>query len=161
MHQVIKISMDNFYLFQDEILDIENRSFKSPWSQKAFESEIKKNTSHLWALVSGERIMGYVCFWMFAMEIQIINIAVHPEKRRLHYGYLLLSKIIEESQNHGIREIWLEVRPTNHQAISLYEKIGFKEIGRRPKYYTDTNEDAILMALKIENNQIILLRRKK
>jgi len=153
VNHLVKIGTENCQAYLDQILEIEERAFRSPWSIKAFKSEIKNPASNLWALTSGNTLLGYVCFWMFDSEIQIINIAVHPDKRGQHLGCHLLMEIIETSISHGMRNIWLEVRPSNLAAKRLYRKFGFQEVGCRPRYYTDTNEDAILMALDLSQKE--------
>lgn len=135
----------------EEIAKIEKLSFLSPWSPKAFKAEIKKPNSRVWAVVDDDEdtLSGYVCFWMFDSEVQLINIAVHPRKRGRGLGKYMLIKMIEESVSRGIQYIWLEVRPSNSVAKGLYRKLGFEDAGRRPRYYTDTNEDAIVMSLSL------------
>ena len=103
----------------------------------------------MWALEKEHTLIGYICFWMFANEVQIINLAVHPDHRKLKQGLSLLKRLIEKSRSNGVRNIWLEVRPSNLAARNLYKKTGFKEFGKRPQYYQDTKEDAVLMALEI------------
>jgi len=78
-----------------------------------------------------------------------MNIAVHPGRRRKGLGRLLLGRMIEFAKSKMIRVVWLEVRPSNVTARKLYEKMGFTETGRRPRYYTDTKEDAVIMCLPL------------
>jgi ribosomal-protein-alanine N-acetyltransferase len=153
VNHLVKIGTENCQTYLGQIIEIEKLSFQSPWSINAFQSELKNPVSNLWALTSDNILLGYVCFWMFDSEIQIINIAVHPHKRGQRLGYHLLTAIIETSISHGMRNIWLEVRPSNLAAMRLYRKFGFQEVGRRPRYYTDTNEDAILMALELSQKE--------
>ena len=151
MDNLVKISVDNFPAYRNQIIAIESLSFLSPWSLRSFETELTKPVSHLWGLVNGDILLGYICFWMFASEIQLINIAVHPENRGMRLGSLLLNKMISTGIDKGVRHIWLEVRPSNASAKKLYQKYGFKEVGLRSNYYTDTNEDAIIMDLELSN----------
>ncbi|MBN2061425.1 MAG: ribosomal protein S18-alanine N-acetyltransferase [Deltaproteobacteria bacterium] len=153
MDNLVKISANNFPAYQDRILEIENLSFLSPWSLRLFKEELKKSISHLWGLVGEDILLGYICFWMFASEIQLINIAVHPEKRGRRLGYKLLNNMIFTGIDKGVHHIWLEVRPSNAVAKKLYDKFGFQEVGRRPNYYTDTKEDAIIMDLVLSNGK--------
>jgi ribosomal-protein-alanine N-acetyltransferase len=153
MSRLLEITAANFQHFLDGILEIEKLSFPSPWSLNAFKDEIRNPISHLWALAGDDALTGYLCFWMFDSEIQLINIAVHPLKRRKGYGHHLLTKLIGTGISKGIEYIWLEVRVSNTPARRLYQKLGFKEIGRRPRYYTDTNEDAIVMSLGLSKEQ--------
>ena len=149
MSHLVKVTKENFLIYQKQILDIERLSFPSPWKLNAFIAEIKKPISHIWAITAEKSLWGYICFWMFDSEIQILNIAVHPLKRGQNFGWTLLAKMLEISDSNDIRYIWLEVRPSNRPARKMYQKIGFQEVGRRPGYYPDTNEEAIIMALEL------------
>ena len=149
MSHLVKIVRENFPVYAKQILDIENSSFASPWSINAFSTEISKPISHLWALISDKILSGYICFWMFDSEIQIINFAVHPIKRGKGLGQFLLTKVIDTGISKRFKWIWLEVRPSNLAAKGLYDKLGFNEVGRRPRYYRENNEDAIIMLLKL------------
>ena len=149
MTAFVRINPDNFHLYIERILEIEDLSFSSPWSLLAFLEEIKNPISHLWGATENGILSGNICFWMFDREIQLINLAVHPKKRNRGLGHYLLTKMIEACIPKGIPKLWLEVRRSNLAAKRLYEKQGFKAVGRRPRYYTDTNEDAIIMALTL------------
>ncbi|MEA2039153.1 MAG: ribosomal protein S18-alanine N-acetyltransferase [Thermodesulfobacteriota bacterium] len=151
MIRLLDITLDNLEAFQSDILKIERSSFSSPWSLSSFIEEINRPVSHLWALTIDEKLSGYICFWMFADDIHLMNIAVHPERRGKGYGHYLLTRMIETGASMGIETVWLEVRPSNPMAIMLYEKIGFEKIGRRSKYYRDTKEDAVVMRLSLRN----------
>jgi len=153
MSCLVKICPDNFQDYRNQILEIENLSFQSPWSISSFSAELDKRVSQLWALTAENTLTGYICFWMFDDEVQLVNIAVHPKKRGSGFGLLLLKTLLEMSASKGIRNIWLEVRPSNFIARKLYHKLGFEEIGRRPKYYSDSNEDAIIMNLEISQKE--------
>lgn len=153
MPQLIDINWETYHDYLDRIVDIENLSFPSPWSRKAFLEEIRNPISRFRGALAEQVLQGYICFWVFAEENQLINIAVHPQKREQGLGHYLLTKMIEESISMGVRKIWLEVRPSNHRAKRLYTKFKFSEVGRRPKYYRDTNEDAIVMSLSLMNKE--------
>lgn len=153
--QIIEIGPENFQVYAKEILEIERASFPSPWSYNAFKSETQKSVSHLWVLISDGTVAGYICFWIMEREIQLLNLAVHPEKRGNRFGKFLLTRMIEKGIDQGVNNIWLEVRPSNSWARNLYKKMGFFEIGRRPKYYSETNEDAIMMSLKLADTEAL------
>lgn len=147
------INKENFQYFIDDILDIEKSSFPSPWSLNAFREETNKLASHLWALIMNGEFAGYICFWVFAGEIHLMNIAVHPGRRGKGLGRYMLDRMIEAGISRGIQTAWLEVRPSNLTARRLYEKARFREAGRRPRYYNDTDEDAIVMSLSLLQNK--------
>ena len=149
MTSLVPITKENFPAFSRKILEIEELSFPSPWSLNALRSEIENPVSHLWALEMGRFLSGYICFWMFGGEIQLINLAVHPHDRGKGLGHYLLTRMIETGLSKGIGHIWLEVRPSNVAARNLYERLGFEEAYRRPGYYPDTREDAIVMSLNL------------
>jgi ribosomal-protein-alanine N-acetyltransferase len=147
MIHFLEITKENFERFQSSILEIEKSSFPSPWSLNAFIEEIDRSISHLWALLVEEVLKAYICFWIVSGEAHLMNIAVHPGGRSKGFGRYLLSRMIEFGESKTIHAVWLEVRPSNVIARQLYEKMGFTETGRRPRYYRDTNEDAIIMCL--------------
>jgi ribosomal-protein-alanine N-acetyltransferase len=90
-------------------------------------------------------VVGYVCLWEIADELHITNIAVHPAHRRRGLGRSLLGGVIQDGRERGLRIVVLEVRPSNREALPLYESFGFRVVGRRRGYYYDTGEDALVM----------------
>jgi len=150
MISLIRLNQEAFTLYRDQILAIEEASFPSPWTARAFLEETRNPVSHFWSLKEEEKILGYICFWMFAAEVHLLNIAVHPQHRRRGLGTSLLEKMQRFAMVHGVEKIYLEVRPSNKAARRFYLKAGFKEKGRRRRYYTDTGEDAIIMALDLD-----------
>lgn len=132
-----------------QIMEIEKSSFPSPWSPGAFEGEKENSVSNLWAVMAEQMLAGYTCFWMFDTEIHVINFAIHSEKRAQGLGKMLLESVIKKGLDAKVDSVWLEVRPSNAAAIFLYAKAGFKEAGRRVNYYSETNEDAIVMSLDL------------
>lgn len=149
MSSLVEVTAGNFPIFQLDILEIERNSFPSPWSLNSFSTEIDLSISHFWATLIDAVIEGYICFWIFANETHLMNLAVHPEWRGKGLGERLLCKMIEVGISEGAKRAWLEVRPSNLVARSLYEKAGFKKVGFRPRYYRETNEDAIIMSLSL------------
>lgn len=160
MISLIKITAENLGRFEEGILEIETASFPSPWTADAFREEARRSFSHLWVLVENSDVVGYVCFWVMAGEVHLMNIAVHPENRCKGLGRYLLHRMIAAGIRGGARCALLEVRPSNVSARTLYKKSGFREVGRRPKYYRDTGEDAILMVLDFGPREISDLERE-
>ena len=154
MSYSLKKSWTDFRSFADQILEIENYSFPVPWSAKAFEEEINNSISNFWAIISDQKLLAYICFWMFDREIHILNFAVHPQKRNLGLGKLLLENVVKAGNADGVENILLEVRPSNTPALSIYKKFGFVEAGRRKAYYSDSREDAIVMVLGLTGKAI-------
>ncbi len=130
----------------DEVLAIERASFQTPWSRAAFGYEITQNRVARCTVVrDGGRLVGYLCLWEIGHEIHITNLAVHPGCRRQGVARTLLEAMLDEGRTRGVQLAVLEVRPTNAEALGLYESLGFRVIGRRKGYYFDTGEDALVM----------------
>ncbi len=134
----------------EEVLAIERVSYPTPWSRESFLFELVENP-YAWNLVArrGGRIVGYACLWRVNEELKINNIAIHPEERGAGLGRALLRWVLREAAVRGCTEATLEVRPSNRIARALYGSCGFREVARRPSYYQDTHEDAIVMALDL------------
>lgn len=134
----------------DEVLGIERASFQTPWSRGAFRYELTENRVARSVVVRiGRQLTGYLCLWEIGHEIHITNLAVHPSFRRRGIARALLGSILEEARRSGVELVFLEVRPTNVEALNLYESLGFRVIGRRKGYYFDTGEDALVMEARL------------
>lgn len=133
--------------FLDKIIEIENDSFRYPWSRDAYKAEIEnKLATYLVVLQDGD-VVAYGGFWKVLDEADITNIAVKRDCRGQGIGKMLTSALIQEAKKQEIKAITLEVRVSNISAIRLYEGCGFKNAGIRKKYYPD-GEDAIIMWLE-------------
>lgn len=100
-------------------------------------------------------VAGYICIWCIADEIQILNVAVRKDYRRLGIGSRLLAAAFDKGYETGARMATLEVRRSNSAARLLYDKAGFRRVGERPDYYGGLKEPAILMILNLEKNGVI------
>jgi len=149
MSQLVHITQANVGLYMRRVLEIENLSFPTPWSVEAFRGELRNSLSRLWGWEEEDRLQGYICYWITMREIQVLNVAVHPDQRRRGVGTGLIRRAVRSGIAHGVEELWLEVRTSNRSARNLYEKLGFRAVGRRSRYYRDTGEDAIVMTLPI------------
>jgi len=131
----------------DALLAIEQQSFRSPWSRTMFEKELALQFSYnrVAELKKERELAGYIFCWLAPPEASIMSIAVKPEQRRRGMGTYLLGKTLEDLKAMAVREVFLEVRPSNFSARSLYQRFGFFELGVRPRYYQDSGEDAIVM----------------
>lgn len=136
----------------DRIMVIEKRSFLSPWTKRIFRETISFPLSFNIVIVKkvDNTVVGYANFYVVGNEVQVLNIAVSPESRKKGYGARLLSHAVGTLSARGAEDFFLEVRPSNADAIRLYEGLGFRKTGIRKKYYPETNEDAIVMHLKVE-----------
>jgi [ribosomal protein S18]-alanine N-acetyltransferase len=125
---------------------IEEASFTTPWPPHAYRSEIETNrlAQYIVARVGGE-VVAYAGMWMMVDEAHVTTFAVHPRWRRQRIGERLLLTLLDLARGRRAREATLEVRLSNLAARRLYEKYGFRPVGLRPRYYSDDNEDALIM----------------
>lgn len=131
----------------DEVLEVEAQCFKTPWSKNAFEMELKNMTARYVVAKEDGVVIGYGGIWLIIDEGHITNIAVRENHRGKNVGSRILSALIDICKSRDISSMTLEVRVSNEPAKKLYAKYGFKEAGIRPRYYTDNNEDAMIMWL--------------
>lgn len=130
----------------DEVLSIETLSYPTPWSRRAFESELTGNAyAKYFVARKGRSVVGYIGMWVILEEAHITNVAVHPEHRRQGIGEKLMTYCFDQARKMGATRMTLEVRVSNITAQNLYRKLGFEAKGIRKGYYSDTNEDAIIM----------------
>src|SRR3954454_21821836 len=127
------------------VISIERRSFPTPWSLAMFVLELSKPSGICLAASAGDELLGYVICSRYDQVWHLMNIAVAPEQRRAGVAGRLLTRLFEEAR--GVLPFTLEVRVSNHQAIAMYERFGFRSAGVRPRYYHDNNEDALIMWL--------------
>jgi ribosomal-protein-alanine N-acetyltransferase len=128
----------------DEVLAIEQASFRTPWKREHFESEISGRYSFPFVAVVGGRVAGYVCLMSLFEEAQILDIAVSPEQRGRGLARLLLEHACTVARERHAECLALEVRESSQAAIAIYLRFGFQRVGIRPAYY-EASEDAILM----------------
>ncbi len=129
-------------------MEVERACFSSPWSQGLFLHELRVPFSLVTAAWvqdgEGEHLIGYICRWLVGDEIQILNLAVHPDRRRIGLGRALVERVIDEAQERGVSKVLLEVRRDNSAGRCLYRAMGFSECGVRRNYY-GRREDAVIM----------------
>ena len=126
--------------------EIERESFSTPWPAHAYRQELEQNRlAHYLVARHGDRIVGFAGTWLLVDEAHITTFATRGTWRRQGIGERLLIALLDMALARGANEATLEVRPTNMPARRLYEKFGFKVVGVRPRYYTDNNEDALIM----------------
>ena len=126
------------------VLVIEEASFFSPWTREAFLHELHSAHSRLTVAERRGEVVGYMCCWYVADEVQILDIAVHLEARRQGIGERLLCHALTIGRQKGARSAHLEVRRSNLPARALYEKLGFSVVAARQRYYSDS-EDALVL----------------
>ncbi|PLR81867.1 ribosomal-protein-alanine N-acetyltransferase [Bacillus canaveralius] len=130
----------------DQVLIIEHESFSTPWSREAFINEIATNQFAVYiVLEDGNQIVGYCGAWIVVDEAHITNVALLPGYRGKKLGEALMLKMFSVAKELGARTMTLEVRVSNDVAQSLYRKLGFQDGAIRKNYYTDNQEDALVM----------------
>ena len=130
----------------DSIFLISTLSFPVSWSKNSIEKEItmSENAFYLTAKMNGI-IIGYGGIWKILDEAHLMNIAVHPEYRGIGAGEKILEALIDLCRIKNMNDMTLEVRASNIPAQNLYKKFGFMQEGLRKHYYSDNNEDALIM----------------
>ena len=155
-----------------QVADVERESFPSMWPQTAYRRELTNKIARytvvtelrdessaqpagVWNALrrmvgvepaqTTEHLLGFIGVWLMAGEAHIVTVAVRTSCRRMGIGERLLIAAIEQAMEFGQEVVTLEVRASNDAARRLYEKYGFDNVGRRVRYYTDNNEDAIIM----------------
>lgn len=138
----------------EQILAIEEASFKTPWSRALFLEELACKTACNYAVkfADGEKndpVIAYICSRIIGCEMSILRIAVSPKWRKLGIASWLLDKCFKNALDKGVTSVFLEVRDSNSAAIALYGKLGFISVGKRPAYYSETGEDAVVLMKKL------------
>jgi len=128
------------------VLAIERRSFETPWSLAMFVLELSKPSGICLAAVRDDTLIGYLVCSRYADVWHLMNIAVHPEVRRQGTARTLIERLFDEAGDEA--RYTLEVRTSNHGAIAMYERFGFRRAGHRRRYYHDNGEDALIMWLE-------------
>ena len=134
----------------ESILAIEQNSFQRPWGRQSFEGELRNRKACNYAVKSIEvktcgQVIAYAFWHLVVDEMHLLKVAVTHAWRGQGVASRLLEGCFTSSVEQGAKSAHLEVRPSNIPAIELYQKLGFELVGRRPKYYTDSKEDALLM----------------
>jgi len=134
----------------DELVAIENQAFPLPWPCQHFIAELAKDYSRTLLAIRRNRqereICGYIIFWLIFDEMHILNLAVKTGYRRQGIARALIHRAMQTASCNQVRIVWLEVRPSNQAALSLYHSLGFRCVARRKKYYSETGEDALIMS---------------
>lgn len=128
-----------------QVAALEKLCFSAPWSEASVAGELDNPLSVWLVCVDRGKVLGYVGSQTVLEESDMMNIAVLPEARRAGIGERLILTLIELLKDRGSRSLALEVRASNAPAISLYKKLGFLQVGRRPNYYRGPREDALIL----------------
>jgi ribosomal-protein-alanine N-acetyltransferase len=139
--------------------EIERESFTTPWPAHAYRQELEQNKlAHYLVARYGDLIVGFAGTWMLVDEAHVTTFATRASWRRQGVGERLLIALLDLAVARGAAEATLEVRPSNYPARNLYEKFGFRVAGVRPRYYSDNNEDALIMTTEPLESRSMLER---
>lgn len=132
------------------VSDIERRSYEFPWSHGVFRDCLLAGYRNV-VLIRDDVVAGYGVLSVAAGEAHILNICVDPDLRSRGYGEKLLDELLFRARAASVRQVFLEVRPSNDRAIALYRKKGFHQVANRPAYYQANGgrEDAAVLAKKL------------
>jgi ribosomal-protein-alanine N-acetyltransferase len=133
-----------------ELLELDQACFNGLWTREGYHRELASPNSDflgVFSPFSSSGMLGMGCFWSILEEAHITILAVHPQYHRQGLGQALLYSLLKTAGDRGLERATLEVRNSNQGAISLYQKFGFKTAGRRPHYYQDNDEDALILWL--------------
>jgi ribosomal-protein-alanine N-acetyltransferase len=139
------------------ILDIEKDSFSWPWNRISFVGELACKQAYNFTVkclngTDDQQVIGYIFCRLVENELHILRIAIEPNWRSRGIASWLLKRCVGLACEKGATAAFLEVRPSNQNAISLYRKQGFRVIGKRPNYYTDTREDALVLLKNLKED---------
>jgi len=134
----------------DEVMAIEVEAYPEPWSRGMFRQEMQGRQSHFFVVFLEGTLIGYSGFWLVEDEAHVTSVTVRDDFRGQGYGRQLAEYLLQQAVRLGARTASLEVRESNHRAISLYRNLGFQAVGRRKRYYSKSNEDALVMAKALD-----------
>ena len=135
--------MNAFHVAQ--IAALEKICFADPWSERSIASELDNKLAFWLVAVEGDTVAGYIGSQTVLDETDMMNVAVHPDFRRKGIAEALILELVDHLRRMGSHCLTLEVRASNAPAIALYEKLDFREIGRRKNYYRNPKEDALIL----------------
>ncbi len=128
-----------------QVAELEKLCFSAPWSEASITRELTCSYS-FWLVAEDDGVVaGYIGSQISFPEADVMNVAVRPEYRRRGIGEILVEVLSTHLRNIDCESLTLEVRASNMPAIALYEKLGFTQVGRRPNYYRDPKEDALIL----------------
>ena len=133
-----------------QVAALEKQCFSDPWSENSVASELE-NPLSLWLIAEEDgAVCGYVGSQTVLDETDMMNIAVHPDCRRKGIAAALITELVSRLKARGSRVLRLEVRESNFSAITLYEALGFTQLGLRKNYYRNPKENALILGKELE-----------
>ncbi|WP_455714931.1 ribosomal protein S18-alanine N-acetyltransferase [Anaerosporobacter sp.] len=131
----------------EQVTQIEKNIFSDPWSKQSFMDSLNQDMCIYLVVHKQEEIVAYCGLYVIQDEGQITNVAVKENYRNAHVATVMLRELIKRAKDKGACNFTLEVRASNNPAIHLYEKLGFKNVGTRKRFYEKPVEDAVIMWL--------------
>lgn len=128
----------------EQIAALEKQYFSAPWDVRSVSSELTNDLALWLVALDGNTVAGYIGSQTVLGETDMMNVAVHPDYLRRGIGQALVTELIARLRSIGSHCLTLEVRVSNKPAQALYEKLGFVTVGRRPNYYRNPREDALI-----------------
>lgn len=128
-----------------QVAALEKICFSDPWSENSVAGELSNPLSCWLVCVENDTVLGYVGAQTVLGETDMMNLAVIPQARRQGIAESLILNLVEELKKQDSYCLSLEVRASNAPARALYEKLGFAQVGRRPNYYRNPKEDALIL----------------
>lgn len=128
-----------------QVAELEKLCFSDPWSERSIASELTNPLSYWLVALDGDVVAGYIGSQSVMGESDMMNVAVSPDYRRMGIGEKLVNALSDALKERGNECLTLEVRASNAPAIVLYKKLGFAQVGRRPNYYRNPKEDALIL----------------
>lgn len=136
-----------------QVAQLEKLCFSDPWSENSIALELKNQLAHWLVAEHNGDVVGYIGSQIVFPEVDMMNVAVHPDHRRAGVGQILVESLIRDLINMDCESLSLEVRASNAPAIALYEKLGFCQVGRRPNYYRNPKEDAWILRIMLRGDK--------
>jgi len=138
----------------EQVQAIDRASFSIPWPENSYRYELLENPRSLLLVAEADlpggakQVVGVVVVWLIEDEAHIATLSVHPDYRGRGISRELLAATLADAISKGMAIATLEVRANNYIAQALYRRFGFEVVGRRPRYYRDNEEDALIMTVE-------------
>ncbi|SDL18868.1 ribosomal-protein-alanine N-acetyltransferase [Maridesulfovibrio ferrireducens] len=132
-----------------ELRKLECVCFDYHWTEEQFRLGLERRAFYVLGYLFEGILVGYLAYSMVLDEMEVLNLGVHPDFRKRGIGRELMLALLEQCRKTDVVKGLLDVKESNIPAISLYESLGFKQVGVRKKYYPDTHEDALLYDLEL------------
>lgn len=134
----------------DDLIELERLCFDYNWTRDQFLMGLERGIYKILGVRIGGILSGYIAFSVIEDEMEILNLAVHPDFRKQGLASRLLERAFEVCVKMNVAKSFLDVKVSNVAAIGLYKKFGYTQFGVRKKYYPDTKEDALLFQFSFE-----------